>query len=100
MARALFEVRVRRDADQRDRELLGSERLGQAAELAGHVGVVCVGVLDVIGAHHGEGFHGDRLARTSHLTRALRRESVASVESRDANWGRRVMATAFATVGL
>src|SRR5215210_7600661 len=35
MARALLEVRVRRHADQRDRELLAAERVAQGAELPG-----------------------------------------------------------------
>ena len=46
---ALLEVRVGRDADQRDRDLLGAERVGEAAKLARDVaaGVVVLGVVGV-----------------------------------------------------
>ena len=48
VAGALLEVRVRRDADQRRRELLGLQRVGQAPELARDVGVR-VDVVGVVG---------------------------------------------------
>src|SRR4051794_22527717 len=62
VARALLEVAVRRDPDQRDGELLGAERLRQPPELSGHVGAR-VAVLDVVGA-------GDRVVgHAAHLPR-------------------------------
>jgi hypothetical protein len=48
MSGALLEVAVGRNPDQRDRDLLGAERLGEGTKLARDVRTG-VGVVDVVG---------------------------------------------------
>jgi hypothetical protein len=57
VAGSLLEVRVRRDPDQRHRDLLCLEGLFEAVELPGHV-TARIGVLDLVGTNDGVSAHG------------------------------------------